>query len=360
MVQHKNRYQTSLLIAAVSGVFFAAALTVAGVSNLAPYFTAALPEETYGITIPKVNVTATTATISWETDLKKPVYATLYYKASNVTNYSSLAVCNLAGNPMPSSCTPYTVTLTNLTPDTTYDYYIELSAQNPASISPPSFYRTDKDNTTFRTIIGERKDIVDAKVAVVGTTATVTWSTPDPTDATVYFWPEDLTQATEAVPGPSGGTRHTVALNNLSAQTDYRYYVTSTDTAKKIVYNSWPQPFRTSQQDTTPPNIYSVGRGDIEQWAPGVNKFKATITWTTNESALGKVEWWVSPNSYGGPQGYPDISLPNVDILKAAHVVTIGPLAAYTIYNYRIFSSDEAGNRAVSPTYSLGTPLGTP
>lgn len=364
MVSYKNWHHSSLLIVVVSGIFFAVALTLAGVSNLAPYFKAILPgdEETYGFVFTGEPIAGpTTATISWETDPQKPVYASLYYKASNATGYSSVTACNLAGNTSPTSCTPYGVTLTGLTPDTIYNYYVELSAQHPATRPPPPVYKYPSEVRSFRTIKGARGHILDAKVTVVGTTATVTWSTPSPADEGVYYWGEDLTEDMVLVLGPQPrANRHTVTLYGLSDRTNYRYYATSTDVATVTVYNSTPQPFSTTDLDTTPPKVsLLILPIKFEQWAPGVNTFKATIKWTTNEfSSAVQVEWWEPPPAnYVGPQERSKFSNANVNLLQISHVVDIGALKADTLYNYRLIFTDEAGNKAVSSMYSLQTPL---
>ena len=97
--------------------------------------------------------------------------------------------------------------------------------------------------------------------------------------------------------------------------------------------------------DTTPPSISAVN-------ANSITNSSATISWTTNESATGRVEYGVS-TAYGQ-------SSPTVTNLTTSHSITLTGLAPSTIYYFRVHSSDAAANAAVSGQSSFTTTTTAP
>ena len=96
---------------------------------------------------------------------------------------------------------------------------------------------------------------------------------------------------------------------------------------------------------TTPPIITSgPSASDIDYQG-------AKIRWTTDESATSIVK-------YGRTTSYTD------SIVSAAYVTShsadIGGLDPVTLYHYRVYSADEAGNRVASSdrTFTTGSPVG--
>jgi glucose/arabinose dehydrogenase/chitodextrinase len=93
-------------------------------------------------------------------------------------------------------------------------------------------------------------------------------------------------------------------------------------------------------RDTTAPTI--SGRT-----ATSITGSSAQITWSTNEPATSRVEYGLT-NSYG--------SLTPLDAtLVTAHSVALVGLAPNTTYNYRVISTDAAGNQAVSANTTFKT-----
>lgn len=91
--------------------------------------------------------------------------------------------------------------------------------------------------------------------------------------------------------------------------------------------------------DTTPPVISNVQ-------ATGISTNGATITWTTNENASSRVNYGLT-TSYG--------SNASNGTLKVNHSIALSGLSANTTYNYRVRSTDAAGNEKVSGNYTFKT-----
>ena len=122
----------------------------------------------------------------------------------------------------------------------------------------------------------------------------------------------------------------------------------STGAGTKTVYvqfkdaaGNWSTPVTdTIVLDTTAPTI--SGRT-----ATNITGSSAQITWTTNEPATSRVEYGLTTN-YG--------SLTSLDAtLVTAHNVALSGLVPNTTYNYRVISSDAAGNQRVSANSTFKT-----
>ncbi len=134
----------------------------------------------------------------------------------------------------------------------------------------------------------------------------------------------------------SGLLVHTATILGLSAGTTYHYCIHATDLAGNVA-NACHHTFATAHAaivvNTNPPTISLV------TVAP-VTSTTATIAWTTDEVANGDVQYGLTP-SYGSTTAF-DANL------SITHTRTISSLSPNTLYHYRIRSSDEVGNVAVS------------
>ncbi len=100
-----------------------------------------------------------------------------------------------------------------------------------------------------------------------------------------------------------------------------------------------------SGPDTDPPIITSGPK------ASGIDHQGATITWATDESATSIVK-------YGTTTAYAD-SVTDGAYVKS-HSLTLGGLNPVTLYHYKVYSADEAGNRVSSSdrTFTTESPVG--
>ncbi len=79
----------------------------------------------------------------------------------------------------------------------------------------------------------------------------------------------------------------------------------------------------------------------------GIGTTVATVQWTTNEAADGRVEYGLSPGSLGNTRSSSN--------LTTSHSLNLEGLAPGTTYYYRVLSTDGSGNQAISTTPNLTT-----
>ena len=98
-----------------------------------------------------------------------------------------------------------------------------------------------------------------------------------------------------------------------------------------------------SSTDTTAPVISGVGAA--------ASSTMATVSWTTDEDADGKV--WYGTSTPVVAEA-PFLSVNHAD-LKKSHSLELTGLAAFSTYNFMVVSKDEAGNTASSTEASFTT-----
>jgi hypothetical protein len=97
--------------------------------------------------------------------------------------------------------------------------------------------------------------------------------------------------------------------------------------------------FASGLPDTTPPTITGVS-------ATALTSTSATIVWTTDEASNSRVEYGTT-TAYGGVASNPSIA--------TAHSVSLTGLSPGTTYQYRVSSSDSAGNTRISANFTFNT-----
>ncbi|MFC2000816.1 fibronectin type III domain-containing protein, partial [Chloroflexota bacterium] len=132
---------------------------------------------------------------------------------------------------------------------------------------------------------------------------------------------------------------HIVSLAALAPGTTYYYVVMSTN-AFGMPAESPEQSF-TTVSDTTPPDISAIVVYDI---GPG----EATVNWNTNEAATSQVQYREVGETLW-------MSTPESLSLIVEHSLVLSGLTPDTIYEYRVLSSDAAGNPATSAVDTFTT-----
>jgi len=133
----------------------------------------------------------------------------------------------------------------------------------------------------------------------------------------------------------------TYQLTGLTIGNTYYFAITAYDTSgNESTYSN--ELVRTIQApaDTTPPVISSIQ-------ASGITESSATVSWSTNEAADTQIE-------YGTSISYGNVTT-RFAWLTTSHSWTVSGLSASTLYHYRVLSTDEAGNSAVSNDYTFTT-----
>jgi hypothetical protein len=167
------------------------------------------------------NITDTTATITWTTDLQ----------ANSTVNYGNTTTPDLTA----LDSTPvwnHTITLTELTPSTQYHYEVSSTDSEGNTTTSPGngTYYTFTTKMLAPTISGvSASNITD-------TTVTITWTTDQQADSAVNYG--NSTALGSAVSSGNLTTSHVVDLTGLTPSTQYYYEVISTNSESTTTVSS--------------------------------------------------------------------------------------------------------------------------
>jgi hypothetical protein len=263
------------------------------------------------------NITTTGATITWTTDQA----STTQVNYGTTTSYGNSSTLNS------SLITSHSVTLTNLTPGTTYDYDV-VSTNSTGTSSGMS------TNYTFTTtnIIGTPPVITNIQTAVTSTTATITWTTDQAANSAI-------SGTVTTTPDSNYVMSHSVTLTGLTPGTLYNFSVISTN-AGGFTTTSPASTFTTTAANATAPSV-----GYVAFW--GVNNSGVTISWSTDLLANTQLNYGATP-SLG-------TLTPVQATLTNSHGVVLTNLASGTTYYFVAQSTGANGATGYSTTYSFTT-----
>jgi hypothetical protein len=237
-----------------------------------------------------------------------------------------------------SLSTTHSVTLTGLTPGTTYDY-AAVSA-NSSSVSATS------GNFTFTTTSVAPVISAVAATGITTTSATITWTTDQAASSQVAYGGSSAYGSLSPVISTLS-TTHSVTLTGLAPGTTYNYAAISANAASQST-TSGNFTFTTTSATATPPYV-----GYVVAW--GINNSSATVTWSTDVPANTQL-------AYGTTTALGQLS-PLQTTLAASHGVVLTGLTSGTTYYYVAQSTAANGATGYSTTYSfttLGTAPSTP
>ncbi len=260
-----------------------------------------------------VTVGGNSEIIAWTTD--QPSTSQVNY--GTTANYGSSSPLN--GNLV----TSHSVTLSNLTPNTTYDFDV-VSAT------------TKSPNSTFTTtpFVG-----YVAFWGINNSGVTISWSTDVPaTTLVAYGTTTALGQVSPVQPALTNS--HGVTLTGLNSGTTYFFQALST-TAAGNIGGSTIYSFTTTGQAASPaPVISNVA-------VSAVTTTSATIFWTTDQASSSQVKF--------GPTASYGSSSPLNSSLVTSHSVTLTGLTPGTTYDYDVVSTNSAGTSGMSTNYTFAT-----
>jgi hypothetical protein len=266
------------------------------------------------------NITTTSATIGWSTD----------EASDSVVNYGNTTMLGTTASDA-GLVTGHSVALSGLDPGTTYYYEVESTdgANNTATDdNGGSFY-------SFSTLVPDTTPPVISGVHATGVTsssATVAWSTDEPSDSVVRFGP--TTALGSSASDASMVTGHSVLLMGLNPGATYYYEVQSTDGANNTAVDDNAgayYSFTTTPLDSVPPVIGSVQ-------ATSIAATSVRITWTTDEASNSVVNYG-DTTSLGSTKSDAN--------MVTSHSVWIGSLDPGTTYHFEVRSTDASSNMAV-------------
>jgi hypothetical protein len=264
------------------------------------------------------SITSNSATISWTTD----------QASTSQVEYGTTPAYGLLSAANSSLVTSHSVTLTGLTPNTTYNY-ATLSA-NSWGVSGAS------TNYTFTTQVPPP---VISSVNVTGITtnsATITWTTDQASTSQVEFGTTTSYGSLSAA-NSAQVTSHSITLVSLTAGTTYDFAALSTNSSGLLGTSS------NYTFTTTPPAAVITSLS-----VSGITSTGATITWTTDQPATSQVE-------YGTTSSYGSLSTANSSLVTS-HTVVLSSLTPATTYNYAALSTNASGTLTTSANLIFSTP----
>jgi hypothetical protein len=266
------------------------------------------------------SITSSGTTISWTTDEASDSQV----EYGPTTAYGSATTLN------PSLVASHLVTLSGLA-DTTLNHFRVWSRDAAGNLATSADF-------TFATLDGTPPAVSiaapTAGATVSGTVTVVASATDNVGVVGVQFKLDGADLGAEATLAPYAVAWNTTAVPNgphtLSAVA--RDAAGNISTAAGVIV--------TVANDTTPPLLSGVT-------ASSITTSGTTISWTTDEASDSQVE-------YGPTTTYGSATTLNGSLLTS-HVVTLGGLAANTLYHFRVRSWDAAGNLAMSGDFTFTT-----
>lgn len=257
------------ILRGADGVWDRGAFQISGAPNTNPPVISAVQATTNSLT---------TATITWTTD----------QQSSSAVKYGlTTAYGNVVSNA--SLVTSHSLSLTNLTPGTTYHYVVE--SANSANILATS------SDTTFTTLAVDTNPPVISGVQASPTgptSANVTWTTDEQASSLVQY---GLTASYgSTISNGTLVTSHSVALANLTPSTTYHYSVQSANDAN-ISSSSADSTFTTPAPSTNPP-VVTVTSPTARMPISGTTTLSAAAS---GNEGVTRVQFLVDGQAVGSP-----------------------------------------------------------
>lgn len=166
---------------------------------------------------------------------------------------------------------------------------------------------------------------------VSSSSVTISWTTNENSSSKVEYGSNDA-YGNDKSDG-SMVTNHSITLTGLAANATYHYRVVSKDASGNKGTSSDGTFVTSAVADTTAPTISNV-------LTSGITTTSATIGWTTNENATGRVQ-------YGTTTDYGSFTSVNASLMQS-HSFVLSSLTPSTLYHFRVISADGSGNVATS------------
>ncbi len=267
-----------------------------------------------------VNVTDTTATVTWNTD--EP--------ATSVVDYGTTAAYGSQASDG-TLVTAHSVQLTGLTASTLYHFQVgSADALANSATGTDVTFTTDAAPDTVPPVI--------SNVAVVGitdTTATVTWNTDEPATSIVDYG----TTAAYGSQASNGTlvTAHSVQLTGLTAETLYHFQVGSADALANLATGTDV----TFTTDAGPPPAVLISNVVVSN----ITEHTADVAWTTDVPATTEIDYDLADY----PKNITD------GTLTTSHAVTLDRMMAGDAHDFVITADDGSGGVASSAPQTVVT-----
>ena len=298
-----------------------------GFSTVFNFTTTGVPSSGPSITAVAVgSIANTSAVVTWTTD----------QPSSSLVNYGLTPTYGTSTPVNPSLVTSHSVTLTNLTPGTTYN--LQVVSTNSNGVTTPS------GNVSFLTtgVVPPAPVISNiTKTNITSSSVVISWTTDQLASSLVNY---GLTTGygSASTLDPTLVTAHSVTLTGLTPNTAYNFDVVSTN-AGAMTNISPNQTFVTPATTAAAPVVSFVAF-----W--GITSSGVTISWSTNVAANTQV-------AFGTTAALGQLS-PLQSGLSTSHGVTLTGLNPGTTYYFVAQSADINGVMGQSTVFSFTTLAG--
>ena len=205
------------------------------------------------------------------------------------------------------------------------------------------FPATSGDHTAVYDASGGAPGIARARTSAVSAdSATLAWTTDEPSTSAVLLGTGSSLKTVARVGGRTGD--HQVTVDSLQPGRRYAYRIRSTSPDGTV--ETWPAlgrpaaTFTTDRRDTRAPRISRVRAMSLPDGT-------ARVTWRTSEPTTSTVR-------FGARRRLGQERLDRE--LTRSHSVVLTDLRSRRTYRFRVLSNDEAGNRARSAVRRVRTP----
>jgi hypothetical protein len=290
------------------------------------------PVKAGNITSSANGITPDSAAITWST--VQPATSQVEY--GTTSSYGILSGFNS------SAVTAHSVTLTGLTPGTTY-HYAALSTDDTGRVSTSA----DSTFTTGGAVAaaGTAGPAAISRVIATGITGdsvTITWTTDQPLTSQVAYGATTAYGSLSTF-NPNPVTSHSVNLTALAPGTTYNFSVLSANSDGQIS-KSPNFTFTTSSVAGMP----LTTKITVDK----VTANSATINWSTDQPSTSQVEFGTT-TAYGTLSGFGPS-------LVTTHSVTLNGLTAGTIYDAATLSANSSGQVGKSADVTFTTSAAPP
>ena len=271
------------------------------------------------------SITGSSATVTWTTN----------EGATSLVEYGATTTYGSALPETASFLTAHSRVFTGLSVSTTYHYRVRNrdAAGNLGASGNFTFTTTAAPDTTAPVVSG-----ITAS-GITTTSAIITWNTNEPATSVVDYGLSTAYGWSSAV-NTTPVTSHSRNLSTITPSTTYHYRVRSVDGSGNVA-TSLDRTFTTlAAPDTTAPTISAVT-------VAAITFSSAEITWTTNEAGTSVVQYSTDLSF--------TLSSPLNTTPVTNHRRLLTGLTSATVYNYRVITTDTAGNTAQSGSRTFTT-----
>jgi hypothetical protein len=301
---------------------------------------------------PKVEVSATTATISWTTD-KEANSLVAIASASQYDPKKEEPYAQVIGKPYANE-TSHKVTVDNLSPDTLYHYQLRSKASvGPLARSANFTFKTKKESLSIEAY--SVKSLSSSK-------AVFSWSTNIEADSGIKYTPYRgnalAVEEAKSKHDKAITTIHELTIDDLEAGIIYQIELSGKDA--KGNQTSKTIPSFSTEKDSLPPQIYQV-QTDSAMSSGKQTRVQTIISYLTDEPSTSRVYYQKGFGASATEQT--DVSgmeKTNLDASYAKkHVIVITKFEPGQIYTFKVEATDSSGNTAISKTYTVLAPRQT-